>query len=85
MRKRKVKKNQTVKEEDKKPDKQVNDIPYDENQGFGNWLWSSEGVTCMRLFVITNSIVMFITMTWPRVADVMEIISSYFTEEKDRN
>ncbi|KDR18575.1 hypothetical protein L798_06555 [Zootermopsis nevadensis] len=83
MKKRKVRKNQAVNEEDNKPHTQANDLSYDENQGFGNWLWSSEGVTCMRLFVITNSIVMFMTMTWPHVTDVMEIISSYFTEQQN--
>jgi hypothetical protein len=81
MKKRNVVTKRTA-NENKKLGKQVNDIIDDENQSFGNWLWSPEGVTCMRLFVITNSIVMFLTMTWPQVTGVMHIISSYFTEEQ---
>ncbi|PNF17871.1 hypothetical protein B7P43_G02221 [Cryptotermes secundus] len=80
MKKRKDGKKRVISEADKNHNKQVNDIPNDQNQGFGNWLQSSEGVAYMRLFVIANAIVMFMTMSWPQFADVMDIISYYFTE-----
>jgi hypothetical protein len=47
MKKRKDGKKRAVSEADKNRNKQVNDIATDQNQGFGNWLQSSEGVACM--------------------------------------
>jgi hypothetical protein len=64
----------------KNRDKQVSDISDDENQGFGNWLQSSKGVACMKLFITVNVILMFVTLCWPRIADMMGIITSTFTE-----
>lgn len=78
--KRKDGKKRVVNKEDKNHNKQVNDIPYDQNQGFGKWLQSSEGVAYMTLFVITNAIVMFMTMSWPHFVDVLEFVSYYLIE-----
>jgi hypothetical protein len=80
MKKRKDGKKVVVNKEVKNHNKQMNDKPYDQNQGFGKWLQSSEGVACMTLFVITNTIVMLMTMSWPHFTDVMEFISYYFIE-----
>lgn len=80
MKKRKDGKKRAVNEADKNRNRQVDDIPNDQNQGFENWLQSSEGVAYMRLFVIANAIVMFMTMSWPQFADVIEMINSYFIE-----
>jgi hypothetical protein len=74
MKKRKDGKKMVVNKEVK------NHMPYDENQGFGKWLLSSEGVACMTLFVITNTIVMFMTMSWPHFAEVMDFIHYHFIE-----
>ena len=59
---------------------QVNDQSDDENQGFGNWLRSSEGLEYMRLFVIANTIIVFLTMGWPQMQQAFDIITSYFNE-----
>jgi hypothetical protein len=80
MKKRKHGNNWAVNGGNNKLDKQMNDTSDDINEGFGNWLRSSEGAAYMRLFVIANSIVIIMTMTWPCVADIIEIISSYFTK-----
>lgn len=55
----------------------------DENQGFGNWLRSSTGIEMMRLFVIANSILVFVTMAWPNMRESFYIIKEYFVGEED--
>jgi hypothetical protein len=79
MKKRKYVKSRAV-NVDTNRDKQVNDTSDDENQGFGTWLQSSKGVACMKLFFIVNVTVMFMTLPWPHIADIMGIIVSFFTE-----
>ncbi|XP_011879535.1 PREDICTED: uncharacterized protein LOC105568449 [Vollenhovia emeryi] len=55
----------------------------DENQGFGNWLRSSTGIEMMRLFVIANSILVFVTMGWPNMKESFYIIKNYLAGEED--
>lgn len=55
----------------------------DENQGFGNWLRSSSGVEMMRLFVIANSILVFVTMAWPNMKESFYILKDYLVGEED--
>lgn len=59
------------------------DVSDDDNQGFGNWLRSSTGVEMMRLFVIANSILVFVTMGWPNMKESFYIIKDYFIGEED--
>lgn len=59
------------------------DLSDDENQGFGNWLRSTTGVEMMRLFVIANSILVFVTMGWPNMKESFYIIKDYFVGEED--
>ncbi|XP_028168199.1 uncharacterized protein LOC114358427 [Ostrinia furnacalis] len=47
----------------------------DEDQGFGGWLRSSDGIETMKLFVIANTIVMLTTIVYPHVQTAIEIIS----------
>ena len=79
MKKRKCVKRRAVNNH-KNCDKQVSDTSDDENQGFGNWLQSSTGVTYMKLFISVNVILMFTTLCWPRIADIIRFITSFFTE-----
>jgi hypothetical protein len=79
MKKRKCAKRSAVNNY-KNRDKQGSDISDDENQGFGNWLQSSNGVACMKLFITVNVILMFMTLCWPSIAHIMGIITSTFTE-----
>lgn len=55
----------------------------DENQGFGNWLRSSTGVEMMWLFVIANSMLIFVTMAWPNMRESFYIIKDYLMGEED--
>lgn len=55
----------------------------DENQGFGNWLRSGTGIEMMRLFVIANSILVFVTMAWPNMKESFYIIKDYLVGEED--
>lgn len=55
----------------------LRDLSDDENQGFGSWLTSSTGVEMMRLFVIANSILIFVTMAWPNMQESFYIIKDY--------
>ncbi|CAH2260206.1 jg26281, partial [Pararge aegeria aegeria] len=47
----------------------------DDDQGFGGWLRSTEGVENMRLFVIANTIVLLTTLAYPHMQLMIEIIS----------
>ncbi|PSN36703.1 hypothetical protein C0J52_27203 [Blattella germanica] len=80
MRKKKNANNKVTIEETKKEEKQIDDISDDENQGFSNWLRSSDGVEYMKLFVLANTFVVFMTMTWPHMQEAIEIIKSFFNE-----
>lgn len=64
-------------------EKSDSDLSDDENQGFGNWLRSTTGVEMMRLFVIANSILVFVTMGWPSMKESFYIIKDYFVGEED--
>lgn len=61
----------------------LGDISDDDNQGFGNWLRSSTGVEMMRLFVIANTILVFVTMAWPNMKESFHIIKDFFVGEED--
>ncbi|KAL2715165.1 hypothetical protein V1478_014863 [Vespula squamosa] len=53
------------------------------NQGFGEWLRSTDGVEMMRLFVIANSLLLFVTMAWPNMKESFYIIRDYFMGEEE--
>lgn len=52
----------------------------DDDAGFGGWLRSADGATYMRLFVLSNSLMVFLTFGWPQIKKSFEIIHSFFTE-----
>ncbi|CAH4029378.1 unnamed protein product [Pieris brassicae] len=47
----------------------------DENQGFGGWLRSADGLENMKLFVIANSIVILTTLVYPQLRVIFDMIS----------
>ncbi|XP_014614975.1 PREDICTED: uncharacterized protein LOC106792960 [Polistes canadensis] len=53
------------------------------NQGFGDWLRSNDGAEMMRLFVIANSLLLFVTMAWPNMKESFYFIRDYFMGEED--
>lgn len=54
-----------------------------ENQGFGTWLRSTDGVEMMRLFVIANSLLVFVTMAWPNMQEALYILKDYIMGEEE--
>ncbi|XP_044741299.1 uncharacterized protein LOC123302457 [Chrysoperla carnea] len=55
-----------------------NDILLDsDDEGFGGWLRSSQGHALLRLFIIGNSIVIFLSVAWPQMQQAFEIIESF--------
>ncbi|XP_046744799.1 uncharacterized protein LOC124410457 [Diprion similis] len=48
-----------------------------QNEGFAEWLRSSSGVELMRLFVIANSLVVFVTMAWPNMQEALYIVKDF--------
>lgn len=60
-------------EEDKSKIKPKDDEA--ENQGFSFWLRSTEGFEMMRLFVIANSLVVFVTIGWPSMKEALNVIN----------
>lgn len=66
----------------KQQDKSSNSVALEDeaqNEGFGEWLRSSNGVELMRLFVIANSLVVFITMAWPNMSEAFFILRDFIT------
>ena len=59
--------------EDKEEEKHFEDDEA-QNQGFGNWLRSEDGVEMMRLFVIANSLLVIVTMAWPSMQETYYIL-----------
>ncbi|XP_076628761.1 exit protein of rhodopsin and TRP A [Colletes latitarsis] len=83
----KSRQNETKPTEDKKNGKKedkeetvLNDDTH--NQGFSEWLRSSDGIEMMRLFVIANSILVFVTMGWPKMQEVISALRDYFSGEE---
>ncbi|KAJ8730609.1 hypothetical protein PYW08_002022 [Mythimna loreyi] len=73
-------KKKTIKVEEKESENTENvpvavDSLDDEEQGFGGWLRSSDGLETMKLFVIANSIVMLTTIVYPHAHAIFEIVS----------
>ncbi|XP_063990229.1 uncharacterized protein LOC135169297 [Diachasmimorpha longicaudata] len=68
-----------------KEKKKVEDVNDDDghNQGFSDWLRSVDGIEMMRLFVIANSLLVFITIAWPNMQQTYTIIKEYITGEED--
>lgn len=62
-----------------KSDKNDNDEEL--NSGFAEWLRTGEGVAYMRWFVILNSFIVFLSMSWPQMSHSVKALISYFTEE----
>lgn len=55
----------------------------DTNAGFGKYLRSSEGIEMMKLFVIANTIVVFVTMAWPQMQQSYAILRSMIAGDED--
>ncbi|XP_038105386.1 uncharacterized protein LOC6050704 [Culex quinquefasciatus] len=53
----------------------------DQNSGFAEYLRSSQGSEMLKLFVVANSIVMFLTVAWPQMKKSYEMLMSYFGED----
>lgn len=66
-------------------EKDFSSLPEDdnENQGFSDWLRSSSGIEMMKLFVISNSIMIVVTMAWPAIQEVTNIIYEWIYGEED--
>lgn len=45
-----------------------------ENEGFGGWLSSDEGIGTMKMFVMANSVMMLMTMGWPYLYQLLHYL-----------
>lgn len=61
----------------------VQDPNEDTNAGFGKYLRSEEGIEMMKLFVIANTIVVFVTMAWPQMQQSYRILRSLVFNDED--
>ncbi|XP_053678958.1 uncharacterized protein LOC128729312 [Anopheles nili] len=57
----------------------------DANAGFGKYLRSQEGIEMMKLFVIANTIVVFMTMAWPQMQQSYQILRSLVFNDAETN
>ncbi|XP_015177727.1 PREDICTED: uncharacterized protein LOC107067068 [Polistes dominula] len=71
------------KDKDKKTIQRLEQNEDTSNQGFGEWLRSNDGAEMMRLFVIANSLLLFVTMAWPNMKESYYFIRDYFMGEED--
>ena len=71
------------KEEDNKSSELAKLDDDSENQGFGTWLRSTDGVEMMRLFVIANSLLVFVTMAWPNMQEALTILKDLIMGEEE--
>uniref|UniRef100_A0A182SXN3 Uncharacterized protein n=1 Tax=Anopheles maculatus TaxID=74869 RepID=A0A182SXN3_9DIPT len=55
------------------------------NAGFGKYLRSEEGIEMMKLFVIANTIVVFVTMAWPQMQQSYRILRSLVFNDEDED
>lgn len=55
----------------------------DQNSGFAEYLRSSQGSEMLKLFVVANSIVMFLTVAWPQMKKSYELLMSFFGGEEE--
>uniref|UniRef100_A0A1Q3FT17 Uncharacterized protein n=1 Tax=Culex tarsalis TaxID=7177 RepID=A0A1Q3FT17_CULTA len=53
----------------------------DQNSGFAEYLRSSQGAEMLKLFVVANSIVMFLTVAWPQMKKSYELLMTFFGDE----
>ncbi|KAF7992813.1 hypothetical protein HCN44_005157 [Aphidius gifuensis] len=82
MRKRlKLEKNDQ--KETNKLDPNIKNVETFNNQGFGDWLSSNNGIEMMKLFVVANSLLVFVTIAWPNMRLVASIISDYIKGENN--
>lgn len=85
MKHRKASPKKSTNEEKTKPTDKKAIIDDDEelNSGFSEWLRTGEGVAYMRWFVVFNSLIVFLSMSWPQMTTTVKALISYFTEEED--
>ncbi|XP_046674753.1 uncharacterized protein LOC124363547 [Homalodisca vitripennis] len=55
----------------------------EENSGFSNWLRTGQGVEFMKVFVILNSIGVFLTLGWPSISKSYYIVRSFFYDDEE--
>ncbi|KOX75053.1 hypothetical protein WN51_12738 [Melipona quadrifasciata] len=72
--------NANDKRNEEKDDARLNDV---ENQGFSEWLRSSDGLEMMRLFVIANSILVFVTIGFPKIQEAFGALKDYYLGETE--
>lgn len=75
---KRTKRNRTVKHKDPpQPTSTANDQSDSDNEGgFSKWLHSNEGMELLKFFVLGNSLIVFLMMTWPNMRQVFD--SAYY-------
>lgn len=44
----------------------------EEEQGFSKWLRSEEGIENLKLFVLGNTIIVFLVLSWPQITETLD-------------
>lgn len=45
---------------------------------FAEWLKSNEGLAYIKLFIIANTIILFLTFSWPQIAETLDGIYYHY-------
>lgn len=70
----------------KKPNKSDSEaketIDSEEEIGFSKWLHSTEGIENLKLFVLGNSLMIFLLISWPHIKEALDIVYYMYLEYK---
>lgn len=55
----------------------------EEEEGFSKWLRSKEGIENLKLFVLGNSILVFLLISWPEVKETLEAAYYMYIQYKN--
>ncbi|CAH1104690.1 unnamed protein product [Psylliodes chrysocephalus] len=67
-------------EEESKPIAQDSE----DEQSFSNWLRSDEGVENLKLFIVGNSIIVFLVLSWPNIKETLDAMYYSYIEYTER-
>lgn len=63
-----------------KPRRQEQLLDSDEEAGFSKWIRSEEGLETLKLFVLGNSLIVFIAISWPQIRETLDAVYYMYLE-----
>lgn len=67
-----------------KPKPQQQLLDSDEEEGFSKWIRSEEGLETLKLFVLGNSLIVFIAISWPQIKETLDAVYYMYLDYSQR-